>query len=168
MVRCADCGFVALRKFPEQTLDEAPQEYRDTGNVPHQPQGGYVTYDIAVCFMRAANLKQELDAETGYQSGHELHRRVINKQRECSQFTDWVQGFSPREHQEMIRQEKLLEWQRDREKDDREWRDKQAERDRTWRREDRWSALCMLIVAAVSGVICSVATLIAGGRIPWK
>ena len=67
---------------------------------------------------------------------------------------------------ELAREEADRVWREAQATEEREWRQRQSERERQWRKEDRWSALAMLIVAAVSGVLGAIATLIAGGQWP--
>jgi hypothetical protein len=38
---------------------------------------------------------------------------------------EWHQGFTPKEHQEMIDRDKMLKWQADREDADKKWQTKQ-------------------------------------------
>jgi hypothetical protein len=112
-------------------------------------------------------------------------KTVIERERECAAFKEWVQGHSPKEHYEMkLLQEqreyererdkaqrdwelKRLELERQRDKDERDWRLKQARRERRWRKEDRRSNGIQLIVAAIVGVVGAIATLIAASKLPW-
>jgi len=58
---------------------------------------------------------------------------AINEEIECESFMEWRQGFTPKEHREMLDRERLLKWQAEREEEDRKWREEQRKADRCWR-----------------------------------
>jgi hypothetical protein len=60
---------------------------------------------------------------------------VIRHERECKKFTPWQQGFSPKEHAEMLHEQQMRQWQESREDKDREWQAEQAGLDHEWRVE---------------------------------
>lgn len=168
-VRCADCGYLALRAYPSRKLDEADGEFRQTGSVPVNAGHQVHTHDHPICFRQAYDLKAETPEPTSA-----TRLACIKKERHCERFTVWQQGLGPREHFEMMLSEKLLEEQRMRDESQRQWErerfaleQQRDEAQRKWRREDRWSALAMLIVAATAGILGCLATLIAGGQLPW-
>ena len=47
--------------------------------------------------------------------------RVIDKNRNCKSFVQWIPGFSPKEHKEMQTEESRLKWQAEREDSDRQF-----------------------------------------------
>lgn len=131
MVKCTDCGYLAFRHKDTRNLTEAEQEFRDTGELTRDLNRRYV-YDIfPICFKLAANFRKEVPQMT-----EENLFSVLNEDRECACFIKWQQGFSPREHEEMIQQRAMLEWQREREEEERKWRDEHAAREHKWRQED--------------------------------
>jgi len=58
---------------------------------------------------------------------------AIQEERNCPAFMQWHPGFSPKEHREMLHQDRMLHWQRDRENEDRQWREDQRKEERRWR-----------------------------------
>lgn len=138
MRKCAECGFLAIRGSVDIALEETPEEFRLKGKFDSpQIQGKY--YPVPICFRRAINILNLLGQDTSTGAIKEL----IGQERECSEFTEWDQGSSPKEHAEVLQQKALLEYQRQREQDDREWRERQTERENCWRetqaeRERQW------------------------------
>lgn len=103
MVRCVDCGFLALRSLADRQLVEAEDHYRTTGE-PIEDQGGRPFYeDMPLCFKKAYDLRQEIvrglspSTTTSY-----IVSLILLTQRNCKRFTDWQQGFTPKEHQESL------------------------------------------------------------------
>jgi len=83
----------------------------------------------------------------------DLRKTVFSKERPCESFTRWQQGFTPKEHREMIDHQAMVKWQAEREDTDRLWREKQEKiRSRTeW---GRYIFLALFgIIAVVIGVI---------------
>ena len=63
--------------------------------------------------------------------GEEDKRKVhseIQKERSCEYFTPWQQGFTPKEHREMLNRDWMLNYQKEREESDRKWQAKQQTR----------------------------------------
>jgi hypothetical protein len=130
-VKCADCGYLAVRVRRTRLLFDAEQDYRDSGSIPSIGNEGI--YDPApICFVRAINISAEYKPADGTPE----RQKIVQKERDCQEFTEWQQGLTPKEHLEM----NLLEQQQQRldkrEKEDRNWRLAQAEREREWRNED--------------------------------
>lgn len=70
--------------------------------------------------MRGINLWSESgDSDTATK---QTIRSVIQNDRTCALFTEWHQGFTPKEHQEMMDRKAMLEWQTKREDADKKWR----------------------------------------------
>ena len=102
MVKCADCGFLALRLSPNYerptSFEETPQEIRDAGKVTQNEW--YVGKPF--CFMRVAEFRTEIDAIFSDQHRYLPFNEVIEKERNCDEFAEWQQGSSPKEHREMM------------------------------------------------------------------
>ena len=100
MKACRDCGFLALRNNTTQELDEAYSYYRQKGeaDTPHHP--------FPVCFAMAATLEGEVNTSNGDFAGVPILQVIEKDRSDCPEWTPWRQGFSPKEHREMlIRQE---------------------------------------------------------------
>lgn len=99
-VKCIDCGNVCLRNVATRELVEVESDIRQTGDIPP------TTYiNVLICFVRAFQLHDELQQEQGVFKNKFLN--VINKNRKCPKFIAWQQGFTPKEHQEMIYTEEM-------------------------------------------------------------
>jgi hypothetical protein len=75
--------------------------------------------------------------------------KIITRDRNCDKagkFTNYQQGFTPKEHKEMMDRKEMLEWQAKREEADREWRSKEE-----WKRN--WFMAGVAIVAVILGII---------------
>ncbi len=95
-VKCEECGFLCIREGGH--LMEADAEYRKivTG-------GGLESRAAPLCFARAFPLAQE------YEEALRVKKypvwalgEVLRKERPCLSFTPWHQGFTPKEHREML------------------------------------------------------------------
>ena len=90
--------------------------------------------------------------------------RFLEHPRDCNDFTEWQQGFSPKEHLEMNRLEEQRNWQerrdKEREEDNRNWRKEREEDNRNWRRSERhWRVFEIIFV----GVVVALVSAIIGG-----
>ena len=110
-VRCDKCGFLALCNIDDRHLTEADRVYRTTAEPPKSREWEVAEYDnIPICFRTKANLREEIkEQETKVLPKDIL--AVIQQERLCSEFEDWIQGFSPKEHLEMLIRQKELERQ---------------------------------------------------------
>jgi len=130
-VKCGECGFIAVRVLKTRELIETEDRIRCDGKI-----SGVYEY-LPICFTNGIDVKEEIeilrksandeptqDAIGGFISPNwAKHIEVLlNMERECSSFTKWWQGFTPKEHKEMIDREAMLEWQRKERKDDKKWR----------------------------------------------
>jgi hypothetical protein len=91
--------------------------------------------------------------------------RVIQAERPCDAFTQWHQGFSPKEHSEMQLTEELRkweqeqrqrdrQWQEDRRKEDLEWQARQAkETEYRWNKEHKLQRRQLVVVGIVGTLI---------------
>jgi hypothetical protein len=165
MVRCADCGFLATIELKTRRLGETEERNRKTGT----GWGDGATFDrMPVCVAKEISFKDQLpnanDAEIA---------AVLAMERECKSFTPWKQGFTPKEHREMIENQELRAWQ-ERQEEQRKatqcWQEEQREKDlrrqEDQRREDqrlqeerrrsdrRWQ-VSMIALAAVLGLFFS-------------
>jgi hypothetical protein len=135
MPKCSDCGFLAVRdNHQSYQLVEVIQEWREQGGFPSD------RYPIGpVCFVRAADLLAEIrkSAESSPEPRSQQVLHVINKQRECLKSEPWNQGFSPREHQQMVNDRLLQEEISQRRKDDLAWQAEQREKDKVSQKEQK-------------------------------
>ncbi len=163
MPKCAACGFITLRNRLTGDLDEMDADFRKTGNPPHREipiVGGagskFALVDttpcrhVPMCFALSVTLADEwpgtkelLEQYKDWPPSTMLE--VITKERPgCEgKFTKWQQGFTPKEHREMLdrqwmveREARLTKEMREREdrltREVREREDKRDEAARTW------------------------------------
>ena len=117
---------------------------------------------VPICFSRSPDFPHEGVGETTAQV---QITEAINGDHPCDHYTPWQQGFTPKEHREMLNEQKMLEWQRHVEIEDRQWREKRAEDDRTWRTKQEkltskrhwqaivWGALLAVMVFVVANAL---------------
>lgn len=163
MVKCSECGFLAVRNMETRNLEEIEFESRQSGIIKTQR---YVY--IPVCFVVIANFAEEInnlkqlpkyeekkDAIGGVLWPHysDFIIETLKKERECKSFTKWHQGSTPKEHQEMIDRESMLKWQAEREEADKKWREQQEQKHskEEWNRNIFLAAIT--IIAVILGVI---------------
>ncbi|RIK73200.1 MAG: hypothetical protein DCC68_25330 [Planctomycetota bacterium] len=152
-VKCAECGFLALRDHHSLALVEATEHFRTTGNRPTTPSGQlvYAKGIPPLCFARAI----DLPATIGQPPTDDRIKATIDATRLCRNFTPWQQGFSPKEHQEMVNQQIMLDWQREREEADRAWRTAESTRAHRWQIAFLAVALLGIIVGFIGGIVAA-------------
>lgn len=137
MARCSECGFIAARVWEIGEFREIDDKRRDSGEL----KSGFGNFDpIPICFVNCFNIKEEIevlrkaahDEWTQNSIGEWIQphweiyvKQVLNTERVCESFRDWQQGFTPKEHREMMDREKMQKWQMEREEADRKWRSKE-------------------------------------------
>ena len=121
MVRCSECGLLASRNVQSRQLEETERRTRDEGYVDTAYR------EAPICLARANDLWVEsgITAQTVCYGNVDEIRLAIQKERICQPFVEWKQGFTPKEHQEMIDRKVMLEWQAKREEADRKWHSRQ-------------------------------------------
>lgn len=166
-VKCADCGFLAVRHFQTRELMDAEHDLRVNGAIrrimlfPGREESVYEEYPV--CFANAIIFRD--DEEMGTQTNPAKRAECINKQRNCGKFTTWRQGFTPKAHQEMIWSEESLKIQRETHAAELKWREDQADRDHKWRKEEAAWRKKELWVMGVIVTLVSVAAQIASAFI---
>jgi hypothetical protein len=88
-------------------------------------------YHIPLCFA----MEEQFDREIGRSSPVATIQESLEKDRLCDSFTDWHQGFTPKEHMEMNLLEKQRLLHQKLEEENRKWREEQAEKERLWRED---------------------------------
>lgn len=111
--KCSECGFIALRHKDSRILVEVEDEYRQTGTLRFS--GIYELYPL--CILNSVNIASEIeiiqksvnDEPKSDNQGGEIPPRwgehikvVLNNPRKCKLFWRWKQGFSPKEHTELL------------------------------------------------------------------
>ena len=108
-VKCAGCGFLAVRNLHTRELVEVEEDLRQKWRlVPaniNVPGGGEILVysDFPMCFRRVVDLKAEAQS-------HDQIKAAITQDRTATcagYFTKWEQGFTPKEHQEVINAKEL-------------------------------------------------------------
>jgi hypothetical protein len=101
--KCADCGYLAVRNIYSRELQEPEKSYRDCGMQPitltHKMEDGKLAiispYEpIPICFMQSKDLQTECNVLK--------IKSTLQTEWECDDFTEWHQGFTPKEHREML------------------------------------------------------------------
>lgn len=95
------------------------------------PVTEYAFQQTPVCFARKADFQEEL--RTRYSVGRERIVALLSQERNCSAFTPRQQGFTPKEHREML--------------------------DRRWER--KWRVIEMIVVGIAIPALIIAATILA-------
>lgn len=127
MVKCSECGFLAARNIYTRGLDEVEEEFRQNGVPPVGVLGGKeIGYPIQrqqpLCFIREYDLLDSFRKGTKNGGATQSFLAVINEDRRCDPFTKWQQGFTPKEHREMIDRQEWRNWQEKQHKENIKWR----------------------------------------------
>jgi hypothetical protein len=157
---CDTCGFLVMRVWGDTVFYEATQEYREKG-VDVGASGS--SSRPPLCIVLAARLDKEVEEHTRERAGPNMSNTeydllpIIQKpDRDCSKWRKWEQGFSPKEHREMMDRQWMLNMEDKRDTSTREW---QAEQEAKRRRFQLWLAVLsglMVILAAMVGALYGV------------
>lgn len=111
MVKCAECGYLAVRHLETRDLREAEGDYRDTGEIPRDLNRPKHLYEeVPLCFERLRTFDPQQC--TSAAARQEALQREIGP---CVGFTKWDHGFTPKEHREAADREKFRNWQAEQE-----------------------------------------------------
>lgn len=159
MVKCSECGFLASRDVQTRQLEETEQEIRMEGCSVVAWNTGKPTlkFEPPICFMRAPDYKA-IPFSLWPDKDKDKVRSEIQRERDCEFFTHWQQGFTPKEHREMLDRIEILNWQAEREQKDREFR----EREQLSNKRYRIVELVLVIVTIIA--VLSAAFIERGGQ----
>jgi len=163
-VKCKYCGLLAVRTN-ESELQEAHETLRDEGALSQNLHNGQI-----LCIVKAFDLKTEIAEQPNNTNSTKRILPVLEKDRECKKFRDWVQGFSPKEHLQMILSENMVieaekrraadeERAKEQRKADKDWQKEQREEDIKRLRAERWGDRIYQIII---GIIAFVGTILGG------
>jgi hypothetical protein len=164
-VRCADCGFLCARRSVGAELTEVDLSCRQEWNARDIVAGGgsrtpLIFLASPACFA----MKRRFDLEDR-DKGKGGITEAIQKPIECSSFVPWQQGFSPKEHREMMTAQQMQVFQEEQRRRDRDWQEEQKTMDRAWQvlenRKNRITQVFCMIVA----VLCGLAGVIIGKKL---
>ena len=123
MVRCIDCGYLAARNTDTRQLEEVERICGDTVHevyiqsdwMERQSSEFRRKYDSPICFARQIDLwleyKRASPAVTGGTALSDLRIvTVLRQKRGCTAFTDYQQGFTSKEHREMMDRKAMHKW----------------------------------------------------------
>jgi hypothetical protein len=144
--KCIDCGYLAVRDIDTRQLEEAERD--ESGNmvfprVRRQAWGGilFPKHDAPICFARNSYLQSKYEAKPPQfnllPAWEAKVRQLLIEEHPCSDFTDWIQGFIPKEHREMI--------------------------DKKWQR--KWNVIVLIVIAVIAGLFTLFNALIIKGII---
>jgi len=102
MVKCADCGFLSLRNRVSWDLVPAHMQFRENGLVGASLEQTISPFPI--CFAMKLKFQQVIESiEPEKPFRPEKTMSVIHEERHCFQFVKWEVGYTPKEHDELIR-----------------------------------------------------------------
>ncbi|MBI2855591.1 MAG: hypothetical protein HYX93_01955 [Chloroflexi bacterium] len=112
--KCGECGFLALRDKFTLRLQEAERDFRKEpwySETRHNARFGTskkatdAVSILPLCFAQAIDMRAEIQKHTSediYKHNvKDAVQTMMDDPRQCSKFTKWQQGFTPKEHREM-------------------------------------------------------------------
>ncbi len=168
MVKCTECGYLAIRNKHNYKLEEAVEEYRQKGILPmlydEIGHNQHHIHDIRpFCFVQSYDLGNEVHLEFGNLEGSiskdELGcvMAVVQKsERDCDKkglFTGWKPGFTPKEHREMLDRQWMIERDEKRDADLRAWQSAESKKNRHWRKWEFIVAIIAIILIVIAAFI---------------
>jgi hypothetical protein len=132
VTQCAKCGFLALRAAPYGQIAEVDLGFRISGHRSNA-QRDTVASD-PFCVRGVANLREEMKSAD---TNDDRERKnvpstafVIQADRTCEGFMKWHQGFTAREHLDIMREDDLAALRQEQREIDRQLLGQQREADR--------------------------------------
>ena len=159
MVKCSECGYLTVRNMNTYCLDEAGSDFREKGMVALGREYGRNQYPlheaIPLCFARCQYLGEKVKNITQKNNPTEEVSRIIKEETKCTGFVKWQQGFTPKEHGEMIDRQWMMKYQERREREDKEWREQQEDKQRNWMQSQskqrfRWEIIVFGILVTLA------------------
>jgi hypothetical protein len=119
-----------------------------------------------LCFARQPYLGDATKNIKDRDNPFEEVKAIVQRDNDCKEFTDWQQGFTPKEHREILDRQRQLDFQVKREKEDKEWRNEQRLKDLEWREEQDKKAegrhrVDLIVIGIIATIIIAVATILA-------
>lgn len=119
-VKCVECGFLALQRISDRQAVEADEKYRTQLEPPREYE--VAEYDTApLCFVGKFNLWEEI-AKLKSENWLGNIEAIIHKERLCDGYTNWLRGFTPKEHFEIMDRTEWRKWQAGESRKNRNWR----------------------------------------------
>ena len=137
-VQCCNCGFLAVRDFYTRALREVDETMREKW-VPFviPPKEADPCEQAPLCSALAVSLKSEVDTKSDGHVNKQTVIAVLRKPRLCNKFTQWVPGFTPKEHKEMMHEKYLQELAQEQKESERKWQEERRESDREHYAEEK-------------------------------
>jgi hypothetical protein len=149
MSRCLDCGFLSKRADDGRLLEI-------TEGTRKEWKLNVLSVPIPFC----AKLVVDFGG-VGEPAAMSRVHAAVNKERECDKFTEWMPGFTPKEHAEMVHDEFLLKMQKDQHESDLKWRAEQERKTQErWQSENRLQKYSLIIIGIVGTVVLAAAQIV--------
>ena len=179
MTRCADCGLLGMRAMFSREIVEAEFAYRNDGKIVRvvtgqTPHPAYEDYPL--CLARKRDFRKDSKGECA----PDKMLAVIQEEWNCLEFTEWNQGFTPKEHIEMgilelsrkqhredeerhvRRQEESEKRHQDWQEKEQKWRREEAERsENALRQANRHHLVNLIVFGILITIVASVAQIFA-------
>lgn len=158
-VNCVDCGFLALMN-EEFELYESPDSFRKTGLFPKPGPNSNSQLSAIICTVRECDIFDGTsDVMAGNLPKHAL--RMISEPKKCRKHFPWIQGFTPKEHVQMMHNESIIREMEERRQADMQWRERQDATRQKWesreKQKDRtsrfWRGLIAAFITTVWGIV---------------
>ena len=119
-VKCADCGFLAIRDEYTEDVKEATRRVRERGEAVTSAQN---THRAKVFCYEGVRRMLPLNMDAQQVAA------MVNEEIECGEFRKWSEGKTPKEHEEMTILEQVKE-------ENATARQEDIRRQKQWREED--------------------------------
>ena len=158
MVKCADCGFLAVRNIETRELDSPDHQYRSTGTIPvsllkHNRQ---LYEERPVCIRKSPDFPYNPDEDSPDTPRREA---IVQTEHGCVLWGEWQPVLTPKEHRELLDRQWVIDRE---ERSDKEMRAREDRRDAEVRRlqerlhnRELWIIGGLATIALVGGSIAA-------------
>jgi hypothetical protein len=106
---------------------------------------------VPICFVQAYDILQSTREFAGKHEPDYLSvHTFINDDRPCKSFTKWQQGFTPKEHRDMLDRQEFRDWQAKRELEDKQFRKDEQRSNKRYR-----IAELVLVVVTILAILAA-------------
>lgn len=114
MAKCSECAYLAVTMRSSGATVSPEVEYRQTGLIPVVPFGNgnqsvAIYTRLPFCVVRGKCFTDDLKSVAEHESPK--RQDVLNREWDCRKFAEWEPGVAPLDHLEMLRDEKIRQWQ---------------------------------------------------------
>ncbi|MGA2158114.1 MAG: hypothetical protein ABSG90_02730 [Dehalococcoidia bacterium] len=112
-VKCATCGYLGSRNSETRHLEETDYTTREKGIIPlyfREDKIYHPTHTVPFCSRHVIDLEYEAGIKNQTPDINLIPKKILpvmQAERDCKSWIQWMEGFTPQEHRQMEFEEKV-------------------------------------------------------------